>query len=127
MIRHLTAAILAAFLALPAAAQVRVVDGDTIDAGYSENVRLVLDGGGSFDAPETWRPSCDFEARLGAAATQRLRQIVRSARTLHLDIYPGTCGRGRRCGALIADGRNVGDTLIAEGLAVRSRNADWCR
>src|SRR5262245_16136566 len=33
-------------------------------------------------------------------------------------IDKGTCNRGRRCGRLTVNGKDVGDTLIAEGLAV---------
>lgn len=118
--------LLALLFALPAQAQsIRVVDGDTVDAGYSENVRLTLDQGGSFDTPETWRPGCAYERQLGELATQRLRQLLRQG-NVSLAILPGTCGHGRLCGALSVDGVNVGEILIAEGLARPVRNYDWC-
>lgn len=102
---------------------VRVIDGDTIRVYQQQpNVRLV-----GFNAPETRRAVCAAERKLGASATRRLRDLVRAG---HLDFEfvacacpPGTegtqtCNYGRRCGTLKANGRDVGDALIAEGFAV---------
>jgi|SRR5262249_49344601 len=88
-----------------------VVDGDTIRAG-GRTVRLV-----GFDAPETGsRARCEFERRLGAAASRRLRQLVAGG-GLDLELVacscrPGTegtmaCNYGRACGTLKARGRDV--------------------
>jgi endonuclease YncB( thermonuclease family) len=106
--------------------QIRVIDGDTIRIFHSApNVRLV-----GFNAPETRRAACPAERALGGKATRRLREIVR---TQPLDfVYvdcscrPGTedtmaCNYGRWCGTLKASGRDVGDILISEGLAVSFR------
>lgn len=106
---------------------VRVIDGDTVDAGLDNNIRLTLDDGSGFDTPETFRPGCASEARIGQAASNRLREIVRDARDVDLEIGSKSCGFGRYCGALRVDGINVGDTLIQEGLAKRSKNYDWCQ
>jgi endonuclease YncB( thermonuclease family) len=96
---------------------VRVIDGDT-----KPNVRLV-----GFNAPETRRAQCEVERELGAKATRRVRDLVQAG---NLDFEfvacacpPGTegtpsCNYGRRCGTLKANGRDVGEILIAEGLAV---------
>lgn len=100
-----------------------IVDGDTIRvAGVS--YRLV-----GFDTPEKGdRARCDFERRLAGRATERLRRLVTLGRlTLtpqRCACWPGTdgtkdCNYGRRCGVLSVGGRNVGDTLILEGLAHR--------
>ena len=105
---------------------VRVIDGDTVDAGLDNNVRLTLDDGSGFDTPETFRPDCAKEARLGQAASNRLREIVRNANNVDLQVGSKSCGYGRYCGALRVDGTNVGNTLIREGLAKRSKNYDWC-
>ena len=107
---------------LPVAHGVSVVDGDTIRIG-DRLTRLV-----GFNAPETWKPNCDAEQRLGEAATRRLRQLVAGGdvrfASVHCACRPGTegtpdCNYGRSCGSLTIDGRDVGSTLISEGLAVR--------
>lgn len=97
--------------------QVRVIDGDTVDAGLESNVRLTLDDGGGFDTPETYHPGCAREAQLGQAASERLHDILRKADKIDLQLRSNTCGYGRYCGVLSADGVNVGDQLIREGLA----------
>lgn len=105
------------------ATDVRVIDGDTIRVHHKKpNVRLV-----GFNAPETRRAACAAERELGAKATHRVRDLVRSG-TLDFEFVacscpPGTqgtrfCNYGRDCGTLKANDRDVGDILIAEGLAV---------
>lgn len=106
-----------------AANQVHVLDGDTVRLfKMKPDVRLV-----GFNAPETKRARCDSERALGDKATRRLRDLVRTE-LLEFDYVdcscnPGTeetmaCNWGRSCGVLKAGGRDVGDILIAEGLAV---------
>lgn len=80
-------ALLVAFLGLVAwmafanaapieAADISVIDGDTIRLHHQKpDVRLV-----GFNAPETRRASCEAERQLGAHATQRVRELVRSAK-----------------------------------------------
>jgi endonuclease YncB( thermonuclease family) len=102
---------------------VRVIDGDTISiAGVPQNIRLV-----GFNAPETSEPQCSLEGGLGKSATDRLRRLVA---TNDLDFAyvrcacrlgtAGTsdCNFGRACGSLRVGGEDVGDVLVAEGLAV---------
>lgn len=121
---------------------VRIIDGDTVDIrGMTANVRLV-----GFNAPETWKPSCTAERRVGERATARLRQLVRGATSIEFErvacsCRPGTegtdqCNFGRFCGSLFVDGQDVGRILIGEELAVpyrcgRSscppRPQAWCR
>lgn len=107
-------------------ADVRVLDGDTIRVHQKKpDVRLV-----GFNAPETRRARCEAERKLGAAATRRLRELVRAGK-LDLELVrcscppgtegTGTCNFGRSCGVLKSNGRDVGATLIAEGLAVPFR------
>lgn len=51
---------------------IHVIDGDTIGlANGLPNARLV-----GFNAPETFRATCDAEGTLGARATTRLKSIV---------------------------------------------------
>jgi hypothetical protein len=66
------------------------------------------------------------ERKLADAATNRLRQLVASRQTAFKPVpcscRPGTegtqqCNYGRLCARLWADGRDVGEILISEGLA----------
>ena len=104
-------------------ASVRVIDGDTIAVdGHKPNIRLV-----GFNTPEIRNAKCEGEGRLGVNATNRLRELVQ-ANPLELTIVrcackPGTegtrnCNYGRSCGLLKTNGQDVGEILIAEGLAV---------
>ena len=102
---------------------IRVIDGDTIRVYRQKpDVRLV-----GFNAPETRRAQCEAERELGAAATRRLRELLRHNQLdfalIECSCRQGTagtmaCNWGRRCGTLKVDGRDVGDILIAEHLAV---------
>lgn len=104
--------------------RIRVIDGDTIRLDEARpDVRLV-----GFNTPETRRAENEKERELGGRATRRLRDIVRSSK-MDLQIVTcacrhgteGTqsCNYGRKCGKLTANGRDVGDILISEGLAVK--------
>ena len=101
-----------------------ITDGDTIRiSGENKGTRLV-----GFNTPETFSPRCEREAQLGRRATARLKEIVASS-DMELVKVPcacpsgteGTdaCNFGRSCGVLRANGKDVGDILISEGLAVR--------
>lgn len=116
-----------------------VIDGDTVRV-QGQTFRLV-----GFDTPETGnRSRCLHESALGDRATYRLRELIGSAASVELTplpcaCRPGTqgtsqCNHGRSCGTLRANGRDVGDILISEGLA-RSylcgatscpRRGQWC-
>ncbi len=102
---------------------VHVIDGDTIRVFHKgPNVRLV-----GFNTPETRRATCQGEREFGDQATRRLRDLVRTDRLdfefVRCACPPGTegtqaCNHKRRCGTLKANGRDVGEILIAENLAV---------
>ncbi|MEJ7013768.1 thermonuclease family protein [Sinorhizobium meliloti] len=99
-----------------------VTDGDTVRLHDGTAVRLV-----GFNTPETFEPECERERQLGERASARLEELVARS-NLQLDkiacsCQPGTegterCNHGRSCGTLLADGHDVGDILISEGLAV---------
>ncbi|MFN7023047.1 MAG: thermonuclease family protein [Pseudorhizobium sp.] len=98
-----------------------ITDGDTIRMSDGTPVRLV-----GFNTPETFEPRCEREAQLGKMATDRLRQLVASGTATVTKTAcackPGTegtkqCNFGRSCGILRVDGRDVGQTLISDGLA----------
>ena len=100
-----------------------ITDGDTIRVnGERKGTRLV-----GFNTPETIQPGCSAERTLGLKAKARLRQLVSKGRLtlerVRCACKPGTegtnaCNHGRSCGVLSVDGRDVGDTLVSEGLAV---------
>ncbi|MEO8667107.1 MAG: thermonuclease family protein [Bauldia sp.] len=103
--------------------RVTVVDGDTIRIPEEHRaIRLV-----GFNAPESRDPQCPAEGALGQRAKTRLKELVATSRIDFSPVAcacrPGTegtssCNYGRACGTLRADGEDVGDILIAEGLAV---------
>lgn len=100
-----------------------IIDGDTIRInGERKGMRLV-----GFNTPETIEPRCAEERVLGQKAKARLRQLVSKGRLslerVRCSCKPNTegtdaCNYGRSCGILRVDGRDVGDILISEGLAV---------
>jgi len=106
-----------------AASQIYVVDGDTIDIS-GERVRLL-----GFDTPETYRARCNYEKRLGDLATARVRELLGGVVRIELVLLPGRDRYDRLLGRLIVNGTDVGDTLMAEGLARRydgGRRQGWC-
>lgn len=107
------------------ATQVQVIDGDTIRVnGQHDDIRLL-----GFDAPQTVRARCDVERERGYGVMRRLRALIESS---SLELQPApcvcapntesteACNLGKRCGILRANGWDVGERLIAEGLAARA-------
>jgi hypothetical protein len=100
---------------------IRVIDGDTFDIN---GIRVRVAG---IDAPETHPPHCPQEAALGAAATQKLAQLLRSG-TLWMS-GEKTDRYGRSVRTVRVNGEDVADVMIGSGLA---RNYDgkprqgWC-
>jgi micrococcal nuclease len=109
----------------PSAAQMKftITDGDTIRLSNGTRVRLV-----GYNTPEKFEPMCQAEAELGHRASDRLKELVDRASATQVNLVacsckPGTegtkrCNYGRSCGRLEVDGREVGQILIREGLAV---------
>ncbi|MGO6883037.1 thermonuclease family protein [Rhizobium ruizarguesonis] len=99
-----------------------ITDGDTIRMSDGTPVRLV-----GYNTPEKFEPQCSHEAALGNRASQRLKELVSTGKStvtrVACSCKPGTegtskCNYGRSCGYLHVDGRDVGQILISEGLAV---------
>lgn len=105
-------------------AQVRVIDGDTLQLPDGERVRLL-----NIDTAEMPpRSACELERVLALRAKARMQQLVLSGR---LVLYAGARDQdvyGRSLRRVEIDGRDLGEQLIAEGLAQRwtGENAQWC-
>lgn len=99
-----------------------VVDGDTFWLGGTK-IRIA-----DIDTPEVGKPACAGEAALGMRATARLETLLKAGPfELHSvdrdeDVY------GRKLRTVLRDGRSIGDTLVAEGLAHPwlGYQEDWC-
>ena len=128
LIGALTGALLSAALVAHQATP-RAVDGDTIDWGWRlrlEPARYRLAG---IDTPETRGAKCAEEKARGKAATERLRRLLAGG-SVSLSVQRARDKYGRGVASLSHDGRDVSETLIAEGLARRydgrTRRASWC-
>lgn len=103
-----------------------VYDGDTVAmrCGDAEEQTARVMG---LDTPETVRAKCPEELAAGKRATERLRALVAGgAPRIH---RKGTDKYGRALIRLWVDGRDVAETMVNEGLAVRyggGRRPDWC-
>ncbi len=108
----------------PTARVQRVVDGDTLVLSNGERVRIL-----NIDTPEMPpRAACAAEAERALAAKARLESMI-EGRVVAL--FAGARDRdpyGRLLRRIEADGRDVGERLIAERLAQRwrGRKAEWC-
>ncbi len=98
---------------------IKIVDGDTIDAavdvgfGITVSQRFRID---DFDAPETFRPTCDAERLHGLKAKERITELLSCDYfIIESSKVPGIYGR---YGAKITlpDGRILKDVMISEGL-----------
>lgn len=101
-----------------------LVDGDTIWI-HGTNIRLE-----GFDTPEPTTDICggQEEVDLAHQASARLLQLL-NGNSWTVETF-GVDGTGNRVlGTIRIDGRDVGDILIAEGLARSWPNGDewWCR
>lgn len=100
-----------------------VVDGDTF---WMDGAKIRI---ADIDTPETHPARCAREAELGAAATRRLQALLNSGEVALTGIGRDTDRYGRQLRIVSVDGRGVGDTLVAEGLARRyagGRRDGWC-
>ncbi len=99
-----------------------VVDGDTFWTG-GVKVRIA-----DIDAPETHPPRCEYEARLGAAATERLRQLLNEGPFALTSEDRDEDRYGRKLRIVVRDGRSLGAILTSEGLARAwtGRRKPWC-
>lgn len=99
-----------------------VVDGDTLWIG-GEKIRVA-----DINTPETAEPQCRSEAQLGERAKRRLVELVNAGpfELRQTDRDQDRYGRSLR--VLVRNGRSLGATLVAEGLAHSWDGArrSWC-
>jgi micrococcal nuclease len=109
-------------LCVRASQQNCVIDGDTIRYGGTK-IRLE-----DIDAPEVSSPKCASEAALARQATRRLAELLNAGPFELVSRGSDEDRYGRKLRVIARDGRSVGDTLIAEGLARRWDGArrSWC-
>jgi len=82
-----------------------------------------------FDTPETFRPGCSAERALGQRATARMSEIITTAQRLDVGYGGGRDRYDRLLVRLYADGTDVADIMINEGLARPydgGRRRSWC-
>lgn len=100
-----------------------VVDGDTF-LYRGQSIRIA-----DINTPETYRPSCDREADLGAKATQRMLALLNEA-PFTIEPYGNRTEDqyGRALRRVTRNGYSLGEILVSEGLAHRwtGRRLSWC-
>jgi endonuclease YncB( thermonuclease family) len=89
-----------------------IVDGDTLKIN-GITIRLL-----DIDTPETYKPNCENELVHGLEAKARLRQLIDSAQEIEYT-WNGIDRYGRTLAWVYADGVDVGDKLLDEGLALK--------
>ncbi len=99
-----------------------MVDGDTFYLG-GEKVRIA-----GIDAPETHDYGCAEELALGDQASARLQQLLNAGAVSLSSIDRDRDRYGRLLRNAAVDGRDVGETLISEGLArpYAGGRRPWC-
>jgi micrococcal nuclease len=118
-------ALLALILAPPASAETFdgrravIIDGDTIALG-TERVRLL-----NIDTPESFQSRCERELVMGLKAKERLAALARSG---PLEVERHGQDRYRRTlGRVYVGGRDLGQVLVQEGLALPWRDEPEAR
>jgi micrococcal nuclease len=105
--------------------QIRVIDGDTFeDTGANVTYRIE-----NIDTPETGsRARCAAERELGNRATSAARALIANAADFEIRATGRIDRYERAIAFVLIDGRDLGETLIAEGLARpwRGRREPWC-
>lgn len=98
-----------------------VVSGDTFDVA-GQKFRIA-----GIDAPQILASRCDAEERRGKVAAQRLRELLNSG-AMSLETVGGLASvSGPVLRVVRIDGRNIGATMITEGLAVSyGAVRPWC-
>ena len=108
--------------------KVYVIDGDTL-AMAGERIRVL-----GIDAPETREARCERERAAGYMTKARVADLLRFGRFVDID-RQGHDQYGRTLARIILDGRDLGEQLVREKLALPYRSgaearaerlARWC-
>ncbi|MFN7092478.1 MAG: thermonuclease family protein [Allorhizobium sp.] len=100
-----------------------LVDGDT---GWERGIKWRML---NIDTPETFGAECSAEKSIGNRATARLQELMTTGYQLHrTGRKDRTSDRRDLVHVMLADGRDAGQVLIAEGLAQPwpNRGNRWC-
>ena len=99
-----------------------VIDGDTFMLGRRK-VRIA-----NIDAPEIHPPRCPEEARLGLAATERLRALIGSGPVTLSATGADHDEHGRLLRNVSVNGQDIGEAMIGSGLAraYGGGRRPWC-
>ncbi len=106
----------------------RVIDGDTIkmraqiwiDQELVISVRVA-----GIDAPELFRPKCAAEKARAREAKTFVENFLSSGEAVLRDVAYGKYA-GRVVARIEAAGADLGEALVAEGLAVNGARGSWC-
>ena len=112
----------------------RVIDGDTVEFEASflpdplpKKLKLRILG---IDTPEKGhRAQCPKEAKMGEEATALAKKLVLNATKKEVILKEWDKFGGRVLGDLVLDGKSIGDSLIAAGLAREyfgDKKKSWC-
>lgn len=100
-----------------------VIDGDTFHF-RGQRIRVA-----DIDTPETHNAKCSYEAKLGAKATDRFKELLNAGPfSLVTSGHRDTDRYGRKLRLVIRDGQSIGAVLVSEGLARQwtGRRLPWC-
>lgn len=99
-----------------------VVDGDTL---YYKGTKIRI---ADIDTPETHDPRCAAEATQGAAATERLQELVNAGPFSLSSIDRDEDSYGRKLRVVSRGGQSLGGVLVDEGLArwYAGGRRPWC-
>jgi micrococcal nuclease len=99
-----------------------VVDGDTF---YYRGQKIRI---ADIDTPETHPPRCTEEARLGEAATRRLRELLNAGPFSLQSVDRDEDSYGRKLRTVMRGGESLGGQLVRDGLAryYQGGRQPWC-
>lgn len=109
----------------PQAQRIRVIDGGTLEDKVADITYRIV----NIDTPETGpRARCAAERELGNQARRQARALISAANDVGLRPTGRIDRYGRTIAFVLIDGRDLGETLIADGLARpwRGRREPWC-
>jgi endonuclease YncB( thermonuclease family) len=113
---------------LACASPVRVIDGDTIEICHKDRKEVIRIA--SLDAPETYRPKCPQEKRLGLDAKEEaLKFFVRPMADIEVSRH-SVDRYGRTVAAVSVNGEDFASHMIESGHGVLwqfNTKHDWCK